>query len=157
MSLSLPDTLPALTDPEPTADKRVRAAQHARTVTTTEVPALDMAALQRRYRPDTGHAPRQQEGTFCVPLNISVPQYESLRNQAVQRFVDHWQKDGWDLVPEFRIRVYPGIYPSRDLLTGLDLLDRRDMIVRAYFRLLNPQPVRIELPPHLLNPYALAA
>ncbi len=150
----------ALHNPTPTKIKRgrqyaaVRDAKRAAGIAPKReytMEALDTAALSRKYGMDRAHHPRRKTGTFHVPLDVSPRTYQGIRDGAINTFIEYMDKEGWDFVSDLRIQVYPGVYPARDLATGLDLLDRREFLVQAHFRFRNPQPVRIELPPELLE------
>ena len=106
---------------------------------------------------DAARAPRIVQGTFVVPLGVSARRYRDIRNDAIGRFVRAMDTQGWEAVIDagHRIDVLPGVYPYRDLATGLDMLDRREFIARAYFTQRNPQVVRTEFPAELLEPLVL--
>ena len=116
--------------------------------------AVDTAALSRQYSMDAARAPRIVQGTFVVPLGVSARRYRDIRNDAIGRFVRAMDTQGWEAVIDagHRIDVLPGVYPYRDLATGLDMLDRREFIVRVWFRFRNPQPLKLEVPESLLEP-----
>lgn len=151
-----------LVNPTPTKVKREAAFTKrlkgaARRDGALEIPALDCAALSRKYGMERAYEPKMHEGTFVAPLGIKPDQYQRLRNDMIHRFLDAMDKQGWDFVADQRIQVYPGIYPARDLVSGLDLLDRREMVIRAHFQFRNPQPIRLELPPELVAAVPITA
>lgn len=149
--------------PTPTKDKRVRrwlAGSGPRVKerlleypARVEIPALDMAALQRKYSPEEGERPRVLTGTFRAPAVCTEAQFEQLARRAVGLFVKTMDQQGWDL--KGSVKLTPGVYPARDLLSGVPLLDEREIIVRAPFALRRPKPVRIELPPEMREPFAV--
>lgn len=118
----------------------------------TTLPGLDVAALQQKYRPDRGDWPRAHEATFRVSVDLDDAQYQQIRKDAIGKFLTEMHRRGWDLytAPGCRPRVYPGICPARDLLSGKDLPGTREMIVRIWFRLRRPEAQRVEIPSHLL-------
>ena len=145
--------LPALDNPIPTATKRLAKWQkqvdfgnlHRRKTRNVVVPGLDVAALSRKYGMEEATKPRLVEGTFTVPIGISPSAYHAIRNDAIKRFIEAMDKQGWEFVPIYRIKVYPGMYPAVDLRDGIPLLDMREMRVHAHFRFRKPEPVKIEI------------
>lgn len=156
-------TLPAFDDPRPTAEVMAdHFRQHLQQVPdprdqegrpdTIDIPGVDVAELRRLYGPEQGSAPHPFRATFRAPIGISPAHYNQLRDMAATRFVRVMDKKGYDLVQKYRIQVRPGMYPAHDVLTGVSLLDQREMQITAHFVMRHPKVRRIELPPHIRLP-----
>jgi hypothetical protein len=145
---------PALLDPEPTADKRVRAARHKRIAGT--YPALDAAALQRKYGAGA-NAKLTRVGVFRAPLGASWAQYRQIRDRAIQTYLKALEAMGYRLIPRRgAIRVDPGVYPALHPATGVALLDQREFRVSVDCSAPTAEPVRIQLDPEDVEPTVLA-
>lgn len=155
-------TLHALLAPIPTAQKRAarwgkridwRAVAQKRDRAPVVLPALDIPAMQDTYHPANGNRPRLLTGTFRVPLGTPGAVYERLRNKAIGLWVRQMDKKGYDLAGN--VKVFPGVYPARDLRSGAALLDEREFMVQAAFRYRAPKIVRLEIPPSWREPVML--
>ena len=155
---------PALNAPEPSATKRT--AKWAATIDWDKVgtvapsgpkvvPGLDVEALQRKYGPHTAYHPREMCGTFTAPIGASRAQFERIKYQAVKRWLEHMDREGWQFRAEYRIQVYNGVYPAYDLRDKAPRFDLREFQVRACFTKRAPETVRLELDPELLEPFTI--
>lgn len=157
------ESIAALVNPEPTASKRVRAAQarmrQRKLLSAGDdpivLPALDIKRMQDQYHPQHGNKPRILTGTFRLPLHCPRPLVERAAKNAVTKFVQAMDKQGYDLVSGASMRVFPGMYPARDLLSGAALLDEREFMVQGSFRYRAPKLIRTEIPPHWREPLVL--
>lgn len=113
---------------------------------------LDMALLGQTYGPHTAHAPRRMTGTFRVPLDVTSEQYRKIENLVIPRFVKMVESEGWELRPEYRIRVVAGRYPAPDLETGGFRPDEREMWVKAVFTMRKNPMHTIEFDGSLVDP-----
>jgi len=114
------------------------------------IPGVDTAALSRKYGMEAAAAPTLIEGTFRVPFGVALTIYMRMRTEALKTFIENLGKRGYEFYPSYGIKVEKGMYPAVDLLSRKPLWDQREMRILAYFRFRKPEPVRIELPPHLL-------
>lgn len=165
MPLYTPDrTRPnPLRDPLPTEVKRVRrwlaqqGLQRAEAILARPqqlvVPALDMQRMQDTYHPEHGSRPRLLTGTFRVPLDCPQALFAQLAQAAARVFVQAMDKQGYDLAGP--PKVFPGVYPARDLLSGLVLLGEREFFVQAPFAYRQPKPVRLELPAEMREAFTV--
>ena len=152
-----PDGPPALLDPEPTADKRVRLYNEALRrrgpqprMVERVIPGLDVADLERRYHTgDPANVTQSIIGTFKVPMGIGWPTWERLRNAAAARFLGMLERDGWVVA---RITARPGVYPYRDVLTGTDDPAFREMQLVAVGGYPKAERVVVELDPEDVEP-----
>lgn len=155
---------PALDNPTPSAEKRNLAwgakidwdkfgkkAEPGR----REIPELDMAQLQAKYGPDRAYWPREHTATFRAPIGARQDQFERIRNDAVRHWLEYMDRDGWDFRSEYRISVYPGVYPAYDLRDRVALLDEREFMAVAFFVKRQPETVRIELDPDDIAPFVV--
>jgi hypothetical protein len=168
-SCSVPDLVPALDRPTPTADRKIAAFQERLAQrggmrgivddapTRVTIPGLDIAALSCQYGMDEAIKPHWLEGTFQAPLQATWPQYERIRDEALKRFISITTKRGWDLLVsnDYRPRVSPGVYPARDLHSGFLILDRREFVIGCWFTFRQPKPLRIEIPPSWREPLTI--
>lgn len=151
-------SVPGLDDATTTAAKRI-----ARFIDRTDwdkiakrerknivIPGVDTAALSRKYGMEAAAAPTLIEGTFRVPFGVSLTIYLRLRTEALHTFIETMGKRGYEFYPSYGIKVEKGMYPAVDMLSRKLHWDQREMRILAYFRFRKPEPVRIELPPHLL-------
>lgn len=157
------ETLPALDNPRPT--REVKEEQFRQSLRrrpdprdqegrpdTVDIPGVDVGELRRLYGPEQGYMPHVFTGTFQAPLGVSPAMYAGIRDAAATKFVRVMDKKGYDLVAKYRIQVEPGMYPAYDLASGVYLLDRREMLIKAHFTFRKPKVRTIELPPHILRP-----
>ncbi len=144
------DAPAALTNPEPTATKRVRRYADAlrrrgkrAKVARRELPGLDVAALAAKYGGDAQNTTQTRVGTFKVPINITVSRWEQYRNYAAEKFLKALDAQGWQVA---RLTAKPGVYPYQDVLTGLADPDYREMLLVAECGLRKaPEPVVVHL------------
>jgi hypothetical protein len=165
----MPELVPALDRPTPTADRKIAAMRRGMaqrgglagmlksSPDSYTIPAIDTLALSQQYGMAEASKPHWKVATFQAPLGCTDVQYEKIRFDAMHKFIKAMNKQGWDLLASenYRPKVTPGVYPAYDLETGLAILDRREMLIGMWFTYRNPKPVRIELPPHMLNPYTI--
>ena len=165
----MPELVPALDRPTPTADRKIAAYRQRRAqrggfadlVQTAPreytIPGVDTAALSREFGMANAAAPKWLEATFQAPLGCTAAQFEKIRFAAIAKFIKAMKARGYDpkINEAYRPRVSPGVYPAQDLESGFALLDRREMIIGMWFTFRNPKPVRLELPPHLLREYTV--
>lgn len=165
----MPELVPALDRPTPTADRKVAAYRQRRAQrggmaalvkdapTSYTYAPLDAAALSRQYGMAEASAPKWMEATFQAPLGCTTAQFEKIRLEAFQKFIKTMKARGYEprVNENYRPRVSPGVYPAVDLMDGYPVLDRREMIIGMWFTYRNPKPVRLELPPHLLREYTV--
>lgn len=151
------DIPPALLHPEPTADKRVRRYNDALKrrgrrpkVKTRALPGLDVAALAAKYGGDAQNTTQTRVGSFRVPIGISWSRWERYRNLAAEKFLKALEAQGWQVT---KLTAKPGPYPYRDVLTGRDDANYREMHLVAECGLRKaPEPVRVELDPEDIAP-----
>jgi len=168
MSSSQPDQhdalaiVPALDNPTPTAQKRLDEFNakinwdefgKKKPTGPKDIPALDVAALQARYGPQTAYWPREHWGTFRAPVGATRGQYERIKYDAVRKWLDHMNREGWQFRSEYRIQVFDGQYPAYDLRDRIPLFDQRQFNVRAYFCKRQPTTIRHELDPIVVEPF----
>lgn len=144
---------PFLDAPETTAAKRIRRytaalARRGRRPRQArrEIPGLDVAALAARYgRGDAQNTAQVRIGTFRVPIGIGWSRWEAYRNLAATKFLAALEGQGWQVT---RITARPGVYPYRDVMTGLDDPDFREMQLVAECGLRKePEAVVVHLDP----------
>jgi hypothetical protein len=142
---------PALLDRTTTAEKRIAGYNAALArrgkrpkQTRREIPGLDVAALAAKYGSgDAQNKTQTRIGTFKVPMGISWARWETYRNLAAARFLKALEDQGWQVD---RLQVRPGVYPYRDVLSGKDDPDFREMQIVATCGLRKePDPVAIHL------------
>lgn len=140
---------PDLVNPEPTLAKHIRAWRGREP---RVIPGLDPASLSVKYSKDGGYGPRMVEGTFPLPLGATTDEVERRCREALNRLVNAMAKRGFDLVTSQPPAFSSGRYPHHDLRDNVPVLDQRDYICRAWFRMRSPQPIRTELKPEWLRP-----
>lgn len=152
------DIPPALLDPEPTADKRVRRYNAALTARgrrprqpRREIPGLDVGALSARYGAgDAQNLTQIRLGTFRVPIGISWDQWTAFRNLAATRFLKALEDQGWQVS---KLTARPGRYPYPDVLSGVEDPDFREMQLVAECGLTKePEAVVVALDPEDVTP-----
>jgi hypothetical protein len=117
-------------------------------------PKATVAPLRpRRLTEDAARAPKWRTGSFRCPLGMRGPVFNAHVTEQVKRWIEAERKLGFDVWSSTRIKVVPGPYPARDLLTGLLLLGEREMLVQAEFVERQPEIVRLELPGELFRPW----
>jgi hypothetical protein len=153
---------PALNDPTPTAEKRLNDFNRridwdrvgkTKSAGPKDIPALDVATLQRQYGPQTAYRPREMWGSFRAPVGATHAQYERIKYDAVRTWLDHMDREGWQFRSEYRIQVFDGMYPAYDIRDRIPLLDQRQFNVRAFFCKRNPETIRHELDPLVTEPF----
>ena len=87
-------------------------------------------------------------GTFKVPRDASMGQYESITRESCNKFVDMLDKQKWTLVSKLQVG---GPFTAFDLDTGIILLDRHEYRVQGLFQFRDPKPARIEIPSKLVR------
>lgn len=145
---------PDLANPEPTIAKHVKAWTGSEP---RVIPGLDARALSIKYGKDGGYGPRMVEGTFPLPLGASAAEVERECHRALERMIGTMSKRGFDVCTDRRPAFYKGRYPHHDLRDDIDVLDRRDYICRAWFRMRSPEPIRTELKPEWTRPIDVSA
>ena len=115
------------------------------------IPGVDTAALSSKYGMERAVAPQVIEGTFRVPLGTTKTNYLRLRARYLKRMIEGLDRQGYEFCPNLGITVKKGMYPAVDLLSRKVQWDQREMRILAYFRFAKPEPVRIELPSHMLT------
>jgi hypothetical protein len=96
-----------------------------------------------------GNDPRYTKtGTFKVPRDASMGQYEGITRESCNKFVDMLDKQGWTLVSKLQVG---GPFTAHDLDTGIILLDRHEYRVQGLFQFRDPKPSRIEIPGRLVR------
>ena len=109
---------------------------------------LDTTKTNQRYAA-TNHDPRRKlVGTYKVPRDVNVGQFQGISRESCNKFVDVLDKKGWTLISKLRVA---GPFPAHDLDTGIALLDRHEYRVEGLFQLRDPKPVRIEIPGGLVR------
>ena len=100
------------------------------------------------------HADRRDDprhtktGTFKVPRDASMGNYESITRESCNKFVDMLDKQGWTLVSKLQVG---GPFTAHDLDTGIILLDRHEYRVQGLFQFRDPKPSRIAIPSRLVR------
>ena len=108
---------------------------------------LNLEQLKAKYDPANETGVRYLMGVFRVPVGISQETLDNLTKERVTTWILIMQKQGWDWVRMSSIDTSSGVYPARDLETGLPDLGSRELIVRTQFRKRDIQIVRTELRP----------
>lgn len=154
MSSSRPDRAavpPALLDPEPTADRRIR--RHNEAVARgwrppRTAPGLDVEALRAKYGGDPANALQTITGVFRVPLGATWDQYRRIRDRRLSVFLRVLEAKGYRLVPrKGALRVGPGLYPASHPETGAPLPDQREFRVEVDCSYPRAEPVVVRLDP----------
>jgi hypothetical protein len=151
MSFSRPDDTPAplRVGVETTAAKRLRRWHAAPRQRTKGAPRLDArtlaAVLATKYGGDAQNTTQVRVGAFKVPMGIGLARWEAMRDRAAEKFLRALDAQGWQVSS---LTARPGPYPYRDVLTGLDDPDYREMHLVAVCGLRRaPEPVAVELDP----------
>ena len=149
MSFSRPDDTPAplRVGVETTAAKRVRRWNAAPRRRAAALPPLDArtlaAVLAAKYGRDAQTVTQTRVGAFKVPMGIGMARWQRLRDHAAARFLHALDQQGWQVDS---LTVRPGPYPYRDVLTGLDDPDFREMHLVAVCGLRRaPEPVVVQV------------
>ncbi len=117
---------------------------------------LSAAAMSKKYGMGGAYAPRLHNGSFKVPLGASERHIQGIAKEAVRKWVDALDQQGWDWKPDLGWRVDPGMYPARDLNFGnTPILDMREYVVQGYFCMRKPEPSTIEIPAQWLERHEL--
>ena len=104
---------------------------------------LDTTAANQRYAARGDDPRRIKTGTFKVPRDASMGQYQGITRESCNKFVDMLDKQGWTLVTKLQVG---GPFTAHDLDTGIILLDRHEYRVHGLFQFRDPKPSRIEIP-----------
>jgi hypothetical protein len=149
MSFSRPDDTPAplRVGVETTAAKRLRRWNAAPRRRTRDAPRLDRrtlaAVLATKYGGDAQNTTQVRVGAFKVPMGIGLARWERYRDEAAARFLRALDVQGWQVDS---LTATPGPYPYRDVLTGLDDPDYREMHLVAVCGLRRaPEPVVVQV------------
>ena len=128
------------------------------------LPPLDGAALSRKYGMARAYAPRLHQGVFKMPKDATQVQVEKIIEAATEKFVKRMETTGWRLVaPRMGWRHLPpnvlakskffvllaGRDPAPDLATGGFDGNAREFVIAAFFRKVDPKPVRVEVDPRM--------
>ena len=105
-------------------------------------------AANQRYAVLHDDPRRTKTGTFKVPRDATMGQYESITRESCNTFVDMLGKQGWTLVTKLKVG---GPFTAHDLDTSLILLDRHEYRVQGLFQFRDPKPTRIEIPSKLVR------
>ena len=109
---------------------------------------VDTAAANQKYAARRNDPRRTKTGTFKVPRDASMGQYEGITRESCNKFVDMLDKQGWTLVTKLQVG---GPFTAHDLDTGITLLDRHEYRVQGLFQFRDPKPSRIEIPGRLVR------
>jgi hypothetical protein len=158
MLLGTSELVPFLVAPEFTGAKRLRSWLSKPDPEPSFVAPLDIEALRRKYGPDSGYRPWMREATFRVPYGQGMRKdtLDRLVKEKVDLYINAMSGQGFDVDTTQKIRVYPGMCPSVDMLSGLPLLGERDLIIRAWFVCRKPRVERLELERALFEPTVVA-
>ena len=109
---------------------------------------MDTTESNQRYAA-RGNVPRRiKTGTFKVPRDASMGQYEGITRESCNKFVDMLDKQGWTLVSKLQVG---GPFTAHDLDTSIILLDRHEYRVQGLFQFRDPKPSRIEIPSRVVR------
>ena len=133
------------------AAKLQRRLQGKTSVVTKKRPGLDVDALQTKYGAKGAQRPRVIEGSFMIPVGASEEAYYRERESCVKAFIQAFEAQGWHWETSTRIEVFPNRYPAYDLKAEIMRPDMVEFSVRAQFVFEKPEPIRVELPPDLLE------
>jgi hypothetical protein len=131
--------------------KLQRRLQGKTSLVTKARPGLDVATLQAKYGAKDAQRPRVIEGSFMIPVGASEETYYRERETCVKAFIEAFEAQGWHWETNTRIQVFPNRYPAYDLKAEVMRPDMVEFSVRAQFVFEKPEPMRIELPPDLLE------
>ena len=109
---------------------------------------MDTTAANQKYAARRNDPRRTKTGTFKVPRDASMGQYEGITRESCNKFVDMLDKQGWTLVTKLQVG---GPFTAHDLDTGITLLDRHEYRVQGLFQFRDPKPSRIEIPGRLVR------
>ena len=133
------------------ADKLQRRLQGNTTVVSKDRPGLDVETLQAKYGAKHAQRPRTIEGSFMIPVGATEDLYYRERERCIKAFIEAFEAQGWHWETNTRIQVFPNRYPAYDLKSEVMRPDMVEFGVRAQFVFRNPEPMRVELPPELLE------
>ena len=163
--LIIGDVLPALDNPEPTAQKLGRqwgqGIDWDEVVETLddqpepEVAGANKAAIEAAAGPHMAYAPHWVTGSFRVPYGMKTAQFESFARDMATRWFDEMRRRGFDLASGTDLVVRPGPNPSVDLASGLEVPGYRDFLLSAQFVERHPETIRLEVPGALFEPLTL--
>ena len=109
---------------------------------------MDTTAANQKYAARRNDPRRVKTGTFKVPRDASMGQYEGITRESCNKFVEMLDKQGWTLVTKLQVG---GPFVALDLDTGIILLDRHEYRVQGLFQFRDPKPSRIEIPGRLVR------
>jgi hypothetical protein len=109
---------------------------------------LDTESANQKYAARRNDPRRTKTGTFKVPRDASMGQYEGITRESCNKFVDMLDKQGWTLVSKLQVG---GPFTAHDLDTSIILLDRHEYRVQGLFQFRDPKPTRIEIPSKLVR------
>ena len=109
---------------------------------------MDTTAANQKYAARRNDPRRIKTGTFKVPRDASMGQYEGITRESCNKFVEMLDKQGWTLVSKLQVG---GPFTALDLDTGIILLDRHEYRVQGLFQFRDPKPSRIEIPSRLVR------
>jgi hypothetical protein len=154
--------VPGLDDPEPSETKLGR--QFGSSIDwdhvqeTAATPSVAVAAPLDRQRltdaAERARVPQWQTGVFRVPYGMREDQLATLCREMAGKWFAEMNRRGFDLCSSSRLVINFGPNPSRDLQSGLIVPGHRDMLLRAQFVERQPEPVRLELPGYLFEPWS---
>jgi len=106
---------------------------------------LDTTALNKKYEDSKDNPYRWRVGTFQVPKYVNGDHMKNLCKSAIDKWLEIYERQGWQLAS--KVQVYRGNPFGYDLHSGVALLDREELRVRAIFKNINqPKTMRIEIP-----------
>lgn len=114
---------------------------------------LDKADVRRHnaevaHRLKTQGAVRPQVGFFRCPWPVTATQYARIRDAAVKKWIGYMEKTGWRLesqVLDFPQKRRTAAATSGDWY-GIPILDQVEVPVAAYFKKLDMEIQRVEVP-----------
>ena len=109
---------------------------------------VDTTAANQKYAARGNDPRRVKTGTFKVPRDANMGQYEGITRESCNKFVEMLDKQGWTLVTKLQVG---GPFTALDLDTGIILLDRHEYRVQGLFQFRDPKPSRIEIPSRLVR------
>ena len=109
---------------------------------------IDTTAVNQKYAARRNDPRRVKTGTFKVPRDVNMGQYEGFTRESCNKFVEVLDKQGWTLVSKLQVG---GPFVAHDLDTGITLLDRHEYRVQGLFQFRDPKPSRIEIPSGLVR------
>lgn len=112
---------------------------------------LDKAKLQAKYDPARETGVRLLMAVYRVPIGASQEQIHEMDKKKVVKWIETMSKMGWDWVHGSQVETGEGVYPARDLDTGLPDFGKRERIIRTSFRKREIEIVKTELRPEVIR------